>query len=280
MSDGKPIAALNPDETMYVVPWAMERAPGGQWWIRDRFTGHTRPGGTVCLRVQRRRDGLHAWEGDYFGARYDDFRPDGGPRGDGDGWAPVKVHGKPQLAEPMPTGDDFLEHCHNPELLSPDPETSWSDRVWGVILDPPRRAGRTRRRAHEMSLALHAFALALIPTLLGLLFFVGHSSLGSVLGVVGLVLAWVGTLLRCAAHLWPERPVAPPVDYEALARTFDQLGEPGLAQVQRDINDALSRPAEVDLEQLAIDVLRGKGTERGAVLAAEIERGRQRRGDR
>lgn len=53
--------AMNIGDAVYTVPWAMWVDLDRRCWLNPKYTAHQTPGGTVCMRVERRKDGYHVW---------------------------------------------------------------------------------------------------------------------------------------------------------------------------------------------------------------------------
>ncbi len=45
----------------YTTPWAMWVDADMECWLHPHYTAQREPGGTVCMRVERREDGYHVF---------------------------------------------------------------------------------------------------------------------------------------------------------------------------------------------------------------------------
>lgn len=78
-------------ETRYTLPWGMRVDADLECWLHPKYPANCFPGGTVQMRVERRKDGYHVWPpaGESYspGAGYGSMSPDD------TAWIPVaEVH--------------------------------------------------------------------------------------------------------------------------------------------------------------------------------------------
>lgn len=65
------IATMLPGDTAYTVHWAMWADGDRNCWLNPEFTIRSEPGGTMCMRVHRQRDGgFEVWIDRNYGHKY------------------------------------------------------------------------------------------------------------------------------------------------------------------------------------------------------------------